>query len=375
MCIRDSHSGEGPRAERPEVHPARPGRLRRSPLRYLTASVLTVVVCLLLLVQAGASGTRQRQEASPAVGPACAQTFRVGFVADIAGLNSSVDAAGWRGVSDAVREQPCVRADLALPARPSEYRRALQAYAGRDLVIAGSFLLTDAIVDIAWANPATHFVLVDPIVRPPDVPNLAVLTFRSDQGAFLAGALAAILTRTGVVAGVYGPQGAMDIANRLGFENGARYVRPSVSVLGAYQPAGGKPYDDPAWGDDQAGAFVRERADVVFATGGATGQGALLGAARSGAVCISADIGASSDPGCSLANSTKFIDRAVGMTVAEAIAGQWRGGVRSLGLAQPAVGLSLSADPRLTPEIRDRLRAISDLLAAGTLATGAKQPT
>ncbi len=325
----------------------------------------------MLLVQAGASGTRPRQEASPTASPACAETFRIGFVADVAGLGSSIDAAGWRGVNDALREISCVRADLALPSRPSEYRRLLQAHAGYDLVIAGSFLLADAIVEIAWANPATHFVLVDPIVMPPDVPNLAVLTFRSDQGAFLAGALAAMVTRTGVVAGVYGPQGAIDIANRLGFENGARYVRPSVSVLGAYQPAGGKPYADPTWGADQARAFVRERADVIFATGGTTGQGALFGATQSGVVCISADIGASSEASCSLANSTKDINRGIAMTVAEAIAGQWHGGVRSLGLAQRAVGLSLSADPRLTSEIRDRLRAISDLLAAGALTTGA----
>ena len=320
-------------------------------------------------MQAGASATPRALVPSPTATPSCASIFRIGFVADVAGLGSSVDAAGWRGVNDALREVSCGHADLALPARPSEYRRALQAYAGRDLVIAGSFLLTDPVVDVARANPATHFVLVDPIVMPPDVPNLAVLTFRSDQGAFLAGSLAGIVTRTGVVAGVYGPQGAMDIANRLGFENGARYVRPSVRVLGAYQPAGGKPYADPAWGADQARAFVDAHADVIFGAGGTTGQGALLGAAQSGVACIGGDIGASSDPGCS-ANSTKFIDRGVGLTVAEAIAGQWRGGVRSLGLAQRAVGLSLSADPRLTPEIRGRLRAISDLLAAGLLSTG-----
>jgi basic membrane protein A len=201
------------------------------------------------------------------------------------------------------------------------------------------------------------------------VPNLAVLTFRSDQGAFLAGALAAIVTRTGVVAGVYGPQGALDIANRLGFENGARYVRPGVRVLGAYQPAGGKPYADPAWGAEQARGFVRAYADVIFGAGGTTGEGALLGAAQSGVVCISADLAASSDPGCS-ADSTKFIDRGVQLAVADAIAGEWHSGVRSLGLAQRAVGLSLSADPRLTPEIRDRLRAISDLLSTGLPSTG-----
>ena len=101
----------------------------------------------------------------------------------------------------------------------------LQAYAGYDVVIAGSFLLTDAVVEIARANPATHFVLVDPLVSPPDVPNLAVLTFRSDQAAFLAGALAGILTGNGVVAGIYGPAGAIDQANRLGFERGARFVQ------------------------------------------------------------------------------------------------------------------------------------------------------
>ena len=324
----------------------------------------------MLLVQAGASGTPQGQEPSQTASPSCASTFRVGFVADVAGLRSSVDAAGWRGVGEALRDISCGRADLALPARPSEYRRLLQAYAGYDLVIAGSFLLTDPVVDIARANPATHFVLVDPIVMPPDVPNLAVLTFRADQGAFLAGALAGMVTRTGVVAGVYGPQGAIDKSNRLGFEHGARYVRPGVRVLGAYQPADGTPYADPVWGADQARAFSSENADAIFGAGGTTGQGALLGAAQSGVACINADIVASSDPGCLLASSMKFIDRGVRITVAGAIAGEWRSGVRSLGLAEGAVGLSPARHP-LPPGQLEQLQNIAALLAAGKLTTGA----
>ena len=324
----------------------------------------------MLLVQAGASGTRQALVPSPTATPGCAQTFRVGFVADVAGLGSSVDAAGWRGVSQALNEVSCGRADLGLPARPSQYRAMLQADAGDDLVIAGSFLLTDPVVDVARANPATHFVLVDPIVLPADVRNLAVLTFRSDQAAFLAGALAGMVTQTGVVAGVYGPQGALDITNRLGFEHGARYVRPGVRVLGAYQPADGRPYADPAWGADQARAFSQQHADVIFGAGGTTGQGALLGAAQAGVACIDADIVTSSDPGCLLASSMKFVDRGVQITVAEAIAGEWRSGPRSLGLAQGAVGLSLRPSPRLTAEIRGRVQAIADLLATGSLSTG-----
>jgi basic membrane protein A len=272
-------------------------------------------------------------------------------------------------VNQAVGEAACAAAELALPARPSEYRPVLQAYAGYDVVIAGSFLLTDAVVEIARANPATHFVLVDPLVAPPDVPNLAVLTFRSDQAAFLAGALAGILTGNGVVAGIYGPAGAIDQASRLGFERGARFVRRGVRVLGAYQPAGSAPYSDPAWGTAQARAFVREHADVIFGTGGTTGQGALLGATQSGALCINEGLAASSEPSCVIATSVKFVDRAVKMAVADAIAGEWHSGVRSLGVAQRAVGLSLGNAPELTNDIRERVLTLADLLAVGSIAS------
>src|SRR5260370_8983841 len=149
----------------------------------------------------------------------------------------SVDAAGWRGVGEALRESSCVHADLALPTRPSDYRRMLQAYAGYELVIAGSFLLTDAVVEAARANPATHSLLVDPIVVPSGPSNLAVLTFRNDQAAFLAGALAGIVTQTGVVAGVYGPDGANDRGNPAGFPHGAPYARPAERALRAAPPA------------------------------------------------------------------------------------------------------------------------------------------
>ena len=323
----------------------------------------------MLLVQAGASGARP-QALSPTPGPRCVGTFRVGFVADVAGFGSSVDAAGWRGVAQTLRESFCVRADLALPTRPSDYRRLLQAYAGYDLVIAGSFLLTDPVVDVARANPATHFLLVDPIVLPTGPGNLAVLTFRGDQGAFLAGALAAIVTQTGVVAGVYGPDGAIDRNNRSGFERGALYARPGVRVLGAYQPAqDGVPYLNPAWGASQARAFASQRADVIFGAGGTTGEGALLGAAQSGIGCIGSDIDAS-DPGCLPATSVKFIDRGVRMAAANAIAGHWQGGLRAVGLAEDAVGLN-PVTRRLLPGQLDRVQTIADLLAAGKLDIGA----
>jgi basic membrane protein A len=250
----------------------------------------------------------------------------------------------------------------------------LQAYAGYDLVIAGSFLLTDTVADVARSNPGTHFVLVDPILAPAGPPNLAVLVFREDQAAFLAGALAGMVSKTGVVAGAYGPFGAADQRNRAGFEHGAVYVRPGILVLGAYQPAAdGLPYANPGWGAAQARDFARQGADVIFGTGGSTGRGALRGATQSGRLCIGDDVEPSSDPtvsDCLLANAIKHLDRGVALIVANAAAGRWSGGVRSLGLSEGAVELA-PVQHELSGGQLEEMQTIAAKLAAGVVTTGA----
>jgi basic membrane protein A and related proteins len=326
---------------------------------------------MLLLVQPGAAGIH-RPETTPTT--TCAATLRIGFVADVAGLDSRADAAGWRGVRDGLHGLPCTHADVAVPSRPAEYRQLLQAYIGYDLVIAGSFLLTDAVVDAARANPGTRFVLVDPIVPPAAQPNLAVLVFRDDQAAYIAGVLAGMVTKTSVIAGVYGPGGAADQRNRAGFEHGAAYVRPGTRVFGAYQPAGdGLPYANPGWGAAQATAFIRQGADVIFGAGGSTGKGALRGAARAGSICIGADQEATLDPtvsDCLLASTIKHVDRGVALIVADAAAGRSAGGIRTVGLAEGAVELR-PAQHALPPDQMDELQTIVSQLAAGLLTTGA----
>jgi basic membrane protein A and related proteins len=241
-------------------------------------------------------------------------------------------------------------------------------------VIAGSFLLTDAVADVARANPATRFVLVDPIVEPGGPANLAVLIFREDQAAFLAGALAGMVSKTGVIAGVYGPFGAADQRNRAGFEHGAVYVRPGIRVLGAYQPAAdGLPYANPGWGAAQARNFALQGADVIFGTGGSTGKGALRGATQSGRSCIGADVDSSSDPAvseCLLASAVKHLDRGVALIVADAAAGHWSGGLRSLGLSEGAVELA-PVQHELLAGYLEELHAIAAKLAVGALTTGA----
>lgn len=281
-------------------------------------------------------------------------------------MHSIADADAYRGLTEALAGIPCGRPDLITSKLPVDYAANLQAAVNRhdQLVIAGSFLLGDAVDQVARANPATHFLLVDPILTPRPLPNLLVLAVRRDQSALLAGALAAMLTKSGVVAGVYGPGDADDQVERAGFERGAATVRPGIRVLGAYQPGSGDPYNDPAWGAAQARSFASQGADVVFATGADTGLGALRGAAAAGRPCIADELPASIPrPSCLVATTTVSLDRAVNLLIEQLQAG-WHSGVTSFGLDQSVVGL----DPLgVDPAIEERLQNIGQQLAQGQL--------
>jgi basic membrane protein A len=306
-------------------------------------------------------------------GTPCPGRIRVGFVTDVAGLTSSVDAQGWAGVRAAAASDACVVPELRRSARPSDYESNLdQLAADSDLVVAGSFLLTEAVQAAASDHPQVHFVLVDPLVTPAPAPNLLVITFREDQAAFLAGALAAMVSRSRVVAGVYGLEGRAMRHYRDGFERGARAIDSRILVLGAYQaPSDGTPFGNPAWGARQANADLAAGADVIFGAGGLTGQGALEAAAAAGRWCIGAgtDIPASS---CSLASAITRPDLAVESVVVDAAAGRWSAGVRTFGITQGAVGLTAwqgSGGP-VTARMRERLQEITVALADGRLLDG-----
>ncbi len=204
-------------------------------------------------------------------------------------------------------------------------------------------------------------VLIDPLVPPAPLPNLAVVGFDVEQTGFLAGSLASIVSQSQIVAGVYGPAAGPDVQYRTGFEDGARYVNPGTRTLGVYQSGSdGTPYHDPVWGARQAAAFMAQGADVIFAAGGATGQGALLAAAQAGRACIAAENADGSS--CLLAVAVKHVDRAVASVVESAAHGTWFLGIHSLGLADDAI--ELSPLPAVSTATRERLQAIAAMLVA-----------
>ncbi len=74
---------------------------------------------------------------------------------------------------------------------------------GYDAIITVGFLIADATLAAAEEHPDIMFIGVDQFFQgQPD--NLVGIQFREDQGGFMVGALACMMTESNTVAGVYG---------------------------------------------------------------------------------------------------------------------------------------------------------------------------
>jgi basic membrane lipoprotein Med (substrate-binding protein (PBP1-ABC) superfamily)/DNA-binding SARP family transcriptional activator len=146
-----------------------------------------------------------------------------------------------------------------------------------DFIISDSFP-TYTSPEIFSAYPDVRFGLVDAFV---DEPNVTAITFANHEGAFLAGAAAAMKTKTGVVAFLGGsPYIVGDF--QAGFEAGAHWVDPTVEVLAtyiegpwvaAYFPGAVYGFANPRLARERSIDLYELGADVVFHAAGTSGFG------------------------------------------------------------------------------------------------------
>ncbi len=246
---------------------------------------------------------------------------------------------------------------------------------GYDAVITVGFLIADATLAAAEANPDTYFIGVDQFfAEAPD--NLVGIQYREDQAGFMVGAMAALMTESGIVAGVYGIDIPPVVKFRNGFEQGVAYINPDVETLGVY-------IDDfvaPDRGASAAEQFIGEGADVIFGAGGATGSGGITRAAEEGVWVIGVDqdeyyttFGSGETPGAEylMTSAMKRVDLGVYNNVEFLAKGTgWASGLYILEAANDGVGAAPPHDAAVPQEVLDKVAEISAGLADGSIDTG-----
>ena len=215
----------------------------------------------------------------------CDTKIKVGLVTDVGRVNDKgFNQSAYEGMLAAAEAAPtCFETDYVETTSQSDYATNIAGFtdSGSNVVIGVGFLLGDALGDAAKANSDIKFISVDGVPNAGHdeswMTNGESLFFAEDQAGYMAGVLAASMTKTNHV-GVVGGLVVVPPVERFveGYIDGAKSVKADITVDFVYTTS----FVDPPQGSNAAKQMIDKGADVIFGAGGLTGNGALEAACQ-----------------------------------------------------------------------------------------------
>lgn len=308
--------------------------------------------------------------------------FRVGLVTDVGKIDDkSFNQSTWEGVQKAQKEIPGTEIKYIETTDPKDYDKNIAQFAdaGYDVIVTVGFALTDASYAAAKKYPKVKFIGIDQfLMKDKDhadwpLSNLVGVVFDEDKAGFLAGALAASMSKTGTIGAVLGTDVVPPVWRfGEGYRAGAKYINPNINVFMTYHNDVGfdKTFTDPEWGKTTALSMIDKKADVIFGAGGKTGNGALLGVAERKMLCIGVDTDqwntVPEARGCLLSSAMKLLTPSTFNMIKAAKEGSFKGG-----LYTGPVGLAPYHDieSQVPAAVKSKIEEIDKALSGGTLKT------
>jgi basic membrane protein A len=292
-----------------------------------------------------------------------------------------------------------------VPKDSSEYGADIQQFIdqGYNVIVTTGFNLAGLTAQAAHDNPDIWFVGVDqsPIcvdaTGAPDptfacagdaatlLPRYISVNFAEDQAGYLAGIVAASISKSGIVGAIGGTTACAPCVRYIqGYELGAKSVNPDIQVKTAYvtNDFSNAAFNDPVGGNTFAQQFLQQNAgtDVMFQVAGKTGNGVLQAACAAGILGIGVDVdqylslNAANDPtyGCIVTSAEKHLESAVNQTIQAIAAGTATPGNVRFDATNDGVGVSPAQGANaalITPDIQTKLDDALAAMKAGTLTT------
>ena len=243
-----------------------------------------------------------------------------------------------------------------------------------DLILTGTFPMVSILETVATEFPEQQFVLYDAVL---DMDNVYSVTYAQNEGSFLAGALAALVTTSdelenatpdNLTVGWVGGQDLPVINDfRVGYEAGVAYIDDGIEVLTSF--AGD--FGDPARGLELATTQFNQGADIVFQVAGGTGIGVIEAAANEGRYAIGVDSNQNGlAPGTVLTSMLKNVDVSLYRAIELYLENELPfGEAEALGIDEGGVGLAKDDlyEQYVPQSIRDRIDEVEDEVAQGNV--------
>jgi basic membrane protein A len=295
--------------------------------------------------------------------------FRVGLVIDRGGAKDrGFNAAAIDGL-DRARESFKIEGKVVEAAddRGHEPRLRELAKQGYDLVIALGAAREAALAKVAKEFPKTRFALVDGEVR---APNVRSILFKEQEGAYLVGAIAGAVAKTGKL----GFLGGMDLPvirrYEKGFLAGARQTFPKATLKTEFIGKGGKAWSDRPRAQALAEAQFDSGVETLFAVSGEANLGVFDAAQKKSKLAIGVSNQNWIKPGFILTSMRKRIDVGVLITCQDAMLGGFSAETKRYGLAEQGVDFVVDEHNRqlVSEAVLARVNALREKIAAGELA-------
>jgi basic membrane protein A and related proteins len=343
----------------------------------------TIAVSLALAVALAAVGCGGGGGGGGQGGGGGDSNVRPALVLDIGGLgDQSFNDSAYAGLQRAKKEFNAETETLESSAATDYVNNLTQlADQGYDPVFAVGFLMTDAVNEIAPQYPDTNFAIVDSVVEPK---NAASLVFREQEGSYLAGVVAGLMTQEKTqytnpddkVVGFLGGQES-DLIGKFeaGYVAGVESVCSDCEVLVQYAGSTPEAFNDPARGKEISLQQINDGADIIYHASGATGAGLFDAAKDKGifAIGVDSDQGKLVPDAPILTSVVKRVDNAVYQAISDANDGSFPGGeVIDLGLKEK--GLSLAPFRRFDGDVPQEVKDEVDTAQKGIVNGDIKVP-
>lgn len=231
-------------------------------------NLMLVFVLMVSMVLTACGGKNESKNGAGTAGETADKKLKIGMVTDLGSVNDkSFNQNAWEGLQK-------LKADFgydvkyAEPKQDSDVIPSLNQFVkgGYDLTWATAFTLDGAITQIAKENPEAKLGIIDSSIV---VPNVASVSFKEQEGAYLVGVIAGLMTKSDKIGFVGGMEIPPIQRFAAGFREGIKAVNPKAQLIVNYTGQ----FTRVDMGKSAAATMYNDGADIIFHASGLTGNG------------------------------------------------------------------------------------------------------
>ena len=268
--------------------------------------------------------------------------IKIGMVTDVGGVNDkSFNQGSWEGLQ--ALDPEVFEVNYLESKTDADYQTNINTFIDEeyDLIICVGYMLANATLEAAEANPDQKFAIVDDATCA-ELPNVACLLFAQEQASYLVGLVAGSVTESKTVGYIQGMVSEPMNQFGVGYIYGVQEVCPDATIL----QYNANSFTDIAGGATAAKDMITKGADVIYHAAGGTGNGAMNACDEEGIWGIGVDKDQAVELGldCIITSAMKRVDIAVQDISKAVAAGEFEAGVHLGNLENGGVDIAPTRD-------------------------------